>query len=50
VSLLELTIAAVRDAKAAGVEYADLAEAVDLGESEALFTQGNPIRTYAWRS
>lgn len=49
VSLFELTLAAVRDANAAGVEYADLAEAVDLGESQTLFTQGNPIRTFAWR-
>ncbi len=50
VSLLEFTIAAVRDAHAAGVEYADLADAVDLGEFEALFTQGDPKRARAWRS
>jgi len=49
-SLLELTIAAVRDANAAGVEYAGLAEAVDLRESEAVFTQGDPVRTRAWRA
>ena len=49
-SLLEVTIAAVREANAAGVGFAELSEAVDLKEQEQLFTGGDPLRTYAWKS
>ncbi len=49
-TLLEATLAAVRDAQAAGVGYEVLAEAVDLGEYERLFTGGDVTREYAWRS
>lgn len=50
VSLLEATVLAVREANAAGVDYADLAESVDLLEYERLFTRGDPVSSYAWRS
>jgi cyclase len=50
VSLLEATIAAVRSAHTAGVGYAELSEAIDLGEHERLFAGGDPERTFAWRS
>ncbi len=49
-SLLEATIAAVQDARAAGVGYDDLPDAVDLGAYERRFTGGDRMRTYAWRS
>jgi glyoxylase-like metal-dependent hydrolase (beta-lactamase superfamily II) len=49
-ALLEGTVAAVRDAHAAGVAYADLAAAVDLSAYESRFTGGDPVRRYAWRS
>ncbi len=48
--LLEATLSAVRQARAAGVAYAELGEAVDLGELERLFTDGDPLRAHAWRS
>lgn len=49
-ALLEATIAAVQDARAAGVQYEDLPKAVDLGEHERRFTGDDAVRTYAWRS
>jgi glyoxylase-like metal-dependent hydrolase (beta-lactamase superfamily II) len=48
--LLEATLSAVAEAKAAGVAYADLGEAVDLSELEGLFAGRDPMRGYAWRS
>jgi len=50
IALLEDTVEAVANAKAAGVEYAGLAEAIDLSEQEQLFTAGDPHAGYAWRS
>jgi len=50
VSLLEATVLAVREANAAGVDYGDLVESVDLEEHERLFTRGDPLNNYAWRS
>ncbi|UCF39669.1 MAG: hypothetical protein JSW43_07930, partial [Gemmatimonadota bacterium] len=49
-ALLAGTVAVVRDAHDAGVGYDDLAEAVDLSAYEEEFTEGDPLRTYAWRS
>ena len=48
--LLEATIAAVEKAKADGVAYADLGDSVDLSELERLFTGGDEMHAYAWRS
>lgn len=48
--LLEATVATVEKARAAGVAYGDLEAAVDLSEQEALFTRGEPMHVYAWRS
>jgi len=50
VALLETTLGAVRDAEAAEVGYEDLSAAIDLGEQEALFTGGDPLRAQAWRA
>ncbi len=50
VALLRGTVSAVQEAKDAGVAYADLSGAVDLAEHERLFTGGDPVRAYAWRS
>jgi glyoxylase-like metal-dependent hydrolase (beta-lactamase superfamily II) len=47
--LLEATLSAVREAKEEGVAYADLDQAVELGELERLFTGGDPVRAHAWR-
>jgi glyoxylase-like metal-dependent hydrolase (beta-lactamase superfamily II) len=49
-ALLQRTVAAVRDAHDAGVAYEDLADAVDVSGFEFEFTDGDPVRTYAWRS
>lgn len=49
-SLLEATVAAVREARSAGVAYGELPDAVDLGRYEREFTGGDAVRTYAWRS
>jgi len=49
-SLLDATIATVRDAHAAGVGYDHLAAAVDLTAQERRFTGGDAARAYAWRS
>lgn len=49
-SLLEATVAAVRDARHAGVTYEQLAATVDLSTYERAFTDGDPVRTFAWRS
>ncbi|HSG96445.1 MAG TPA: MBL fold metallo-hydrolase [Woeseiaceae bacterium] len=48
--LLRSTVNQVRIAQAAGVDYAGLADAVDLGDAKELFTQGNADRMYAWQS
>ena len=48
--LLAATVSAVREAGEAGVAYADLDGAVELGELERLFTDGDPLRAYAWRT
>jgi len=50
VLLLEATVTATREARAAGVGYGDLPDAVDLEEHERRFTGGEPVRAYAWRS
>lgn len=48
--LLRTTVDEVRDARSNGADYAGLAEAVDLGEMEAQFTQGDADREFAWQS
>ena len=48
--LLEVTLAAVREARAGGAGYADLAAAVDLSEMEELFAGDDRMRAYAWRA
>ncbi len=50
VRLLESTVAAVDKAKTRGVAYVDLEQEVDLSELERLFTGGDAMHTYAWRS
>jgi glyoxylase-like metal-dependent hydrolase (beta-lactamase superfamily II) len=48
--LLAETLAGVRDAREAGVGYAELEDAVDLAEQEARFTNGDAEQEFAWRS
>jgi len=49
-SLLRATVATVRDAREAGVSYGQLDASVDLSAHERRFTDGDPVRTFAWRS
>ena len=48
--LLRSTIEAVRMAHEDGVEFALLAESIDLSEQQSLFTGGDAELYYAWRS
>ena len=48
--LLIDTLQAVRDAREAGVGYADLASKVDLRDHEARFTGDDPELGFAWRA
>jgi glyoxylase-like metal-dependent hydrolase (beta-lactamase superfamily II) len=50
VGLLERTVEAVREARAEGVAYEALTDAVDLAAQERQFTRGDPARLFAWRS
>lgn len=49
-SLLADTLAKVRDAREAGVDYAALEDAVDLAETAARFTNGDAQHEFAWQS
>ncbi len=48
--LLEATMTEVRTAQAAGVAYADLADAVDLSDQKARFVRDDPRYRHAWRA
>ena len=49
-ALLETTLHKVRDAHERGVQYDDLADAVDLSEFEARLTGGDAEKAFAWQS